>query len=121
VVLPTYDSHVRFQIPGQYSKVTCFSGNITWSNEAKILAVQNLRDGVDIYRLTEGKLVLSHHLPMIEQFRTVKHVDFTCGGSILFSGSDFGKIQKWRLPECEELETLSHGSCEFARSSIDIF
>lgn len=85
-------------------------GHFAWSDETGHLAVHNLKDGIDVYKVVDQDLHLVIHLSMEERARIIKHVDFLPDGASVVAGGDDGHVRLWKVPKGIELSPLSHGS-----------
>ena len=89
--------------PPNFNPTHCDRGYFSWCERAKLLAVDNIRNGIDVYQVNGGDVQHIINIHMYERASAVKHMDFALSGSILITTGEAGRIRFWKLPEGLEL------------------
>lgn len=82
------------------------SGAAAYNNDEGIVAVCNLADGADVYRITTGALVAT--LRRIPKINFPFQIRFIHGGLHLLTGNSSGSVEIWDYQNDRTIQVLSH-------------
>ena len=88
------------------------SGNTAWSQDARLLLIWNLVDGVDVYHVVDRPIFVRKLLVKIQR-NNVKQVEFAWDGKYALCGSDTGEVHIWDIQKGLHVASLRHGNGQY--------
>jgi hypothetical protein len=93
--------------------VTSYSGHAALCSEGKLLLIENLSKGYDLYELPRSSPLCTYPIPTKK--RCIKDGAFAESNNLIVCGSDHGKVYLFNLDSSEPQQILHQ-----ARGRIDV-